>query len=77
MPRGVRETAYYVIHDNTDVLTFPAAPKFRAWVKHSKVRPHDDPKLAAKGYGQMPSGAMVLILKAKPIVLKATVQPVG
>jgi hypothetical protein len=76
MPRGKRETAFYVIHANDDVVVLNDTPRFRAWVQHSGVRPHEEKKLAARGYARMPSDSLVLILKGKPVELKAAVEPV-
>ena len=78
MPKGIRQTAFYVIttHPAFFWRSFPDTPQFRKWVKSSKVKAHEDKKKAKEGFATLPDGAEVLILKAKPVPLATSTEPV-
>jgi len=73
MPRGKRETAFHIIHGNTDVKVIERTADFRTWVENAGFRAHPEEHLAKQGYALTPSGKMVLILKGKPVELATKV----
>lgn len=73
MPKGKRETAFYVIYDSMDVDVIPTTAEFRERISAAKFHAHPDEQLAAQGYALTPEGGMVLILKGKPVALATKV----
>ncbi len=87
MPRGKRETAFWVVAEGRqggtkknpdpplEVLEFSSVPKFRKWVAKSKVRVHSDMSLAGKIFGQLLDGRACIIIKGKRVLLESSTQP--
>ena len=76
MPRGVRETRYFVVMpDNNEAgLSYKemaTAADFRQWL----VRKGVTPAHGRQGFALLPDGRRVLILKGKLIRLAAITQP--